>query len=60
MHNTLLTSTTNTSKSAFNSTDKWLVLPTLCATQSPTVKIKAQKSVLSEQKTHHRAGKNGW
>jgi hypothetical protein len=56
--NTLLTNITNMSKSTFNSKDKWLVLPTSCATQSPTVKIKAQNSVLSEQKPHHQAGKN--
>ena len=56
--NTPLTSITNTSKYTFNSKDKWLVLPTLCATQSPAVKIRAQNSALSEQKPHHREGKN--
>jgi hypothetical protein len=56
--NTALTSITKMSKFTFNSKDKWLVLPTLCATQSPTVKIKAQNSALSEQKPHHQAGKN--
>jgi len=56
--NTVFTSITKMSKSTFNSKDKWLVLPTPGATQSPTVKIRAQNSVLSEQKPHHRAGKN--
>jgi len=58
MNNTAITSITKTSKTLFNNKDKWLVLPTPCATQSPTVKIGAQNSVRSEQKLHHRTGKN--
>jgi hypothetical protein len=58
MGNTALTKITKTSKNAVYRREKWSVLPTPCATQSPTVKIKAQNSVLSEQKPHHRAGKN--
>jgi hypothetical protein len=56
--NTVVTNITNMSKKPFNSREKWLVLPTPCATQCLTVKIKAQNSVLSEQKPHHQAGKN--
>jgi hypothetical protein len=58
MGNTAFTSITKMSKFTFNSKDKWLVLPTPCATQSTNVKIRAQNSVLSEQQPHHRAGKN--
>jgi len=58
--NTIFTNITKTSKSPINKREKWLVLPTLCAAQSPTVNIKAQNSVFSEQKPHHRAGKKWW
>ena len=47
--NTLFTNITKAPKLAFNRREKWLVLPTPCATQSPTLKIKAQNTVLSEQ-----------
>ena len=58
MHNTVITSITNMSKNTLNKREKWLVLPTLYATQCRTVKIEAKNSVLSEQKPHHQAGKN--
>jgi hypothetical protein len=58
MGNTPFTSITKMSKFTFNSKDKWLVLPTPCATQSPTVNIRSQNSVISEQKPHHRVDKN--
>ena len=47
--NTLFTNITKPSKIAFNRREKWLVLPTSCATQCPTLKIKTQNSVLLEQ-----------
>jgi len=45
--NTAFTNITKPSKITFNGREKWLVLPTSCATQIPTLKIKAQKTVLS-------------
>jgi len=58
MGNTLITNITRASKFPLYSREKWLVLPTYCVKQNPTVKSKPQNSVLSGQKPHQVVSKN--